>query len=298
VGQAALTGDKTTHAFLYEGGVMKDLNNLVPNKPADLELLSASRLNDSGSMIAYTNTGVVLLSQTSPATAPPVVGQITADDPIAVGVSLSVSASFTDAATDTHTATFTFGDGSSPQPATVTEANGSGTASGSHTFSTAGIYPIALAVTDNTGRTAMVSRNVVVYDPAYGFVTGSGAIQSPAGAFIADPTAMGPATFSFVSKYQKGAKTPMGMTDFRFATANLDFHSDAYEWLVVAGARAQFKGTGSLNDVAGYKFMLTAIDGQTSGGGGVDRFRIKISHYDEALKQEVVVYDNQLNSGS
>ena len=58
---------------------------------------------------------------------------------------------------------------------------------------------------------------------------------------------MGPATFSFVSKYQKGAKTPTGTTDFRFQTVNLDFHSDTYDWLVVGGARAQFKGTGSLN---------------------------------------------------
>jgi probable HAF family extracellular repeat protein len=59
VGQAALTGNTTTHAFLYEGGVMKDLNTLVVNKPAGLELLAAARVNDSGSMIAYTNTGVV-----------------------------------------------------------------------------------------------------------------------------------------------------------------------------------------------------------------------------------------------
>jgi hypothetical protein len=29
--------------------------------------------------------------------------------------------------------------------------------------------------------------------------------------------------------------------------------------------------------------MLTAIDGQVTGGGGVDRFRIKIWHYDNQV---------------
>jgi hypothetical protein len=66
----------------------------------------------------------------------------------------------------------------------------------------------------------------------------------------------------------------------------------------VGGARAQFKGAGSLNDTTGYRFMLTAVDGQISGGGGTDRFRIKIWRYDENLKQDVVIYDNQLNSST
>jgi hypothetical protein len=35
--------------------------------------------------------------------------------------------------------------------------------------------------------------------------------------------------------------------------------------------------------------MLTATDGQVNGGGGVDKFRIRI--WDES---ETVVYDNQL----
>jgi hypothetical protein len=157
---------------------------------------------------------------------------------------------------------------------------------------------VLVTVADNTGLKGQVSRNVVVYDPSAGFVTGSGSIQSPSGAYKPDPMAMGPATFSFVSKYQKGAKTPTGTTDFRFSAVGLDFRSDTYDWLVVGGARAQFKGIGSLNGTAGHKFMLTAIDGQASGGGGVDRFRIKISYYDEALKQDVIVYDNQLDPGS
>ena len=80
-----------------------------------------------------------------------------------------------------------------------------------------------------------------------------------------------------------------GKTNFRFVAANLNFKSTAYQWLVVAGARAQFKGWGTINGQGNYAFMLTAIDGQVSGGGGADRFRIKL--WDEASGTKV--YDNQ-----
>jgi len=40
--------------------------------------------------------------------------------------------------------------------------------------------------------------------------------------------------------------------------------------------------------------MLTAIDGQVNGGGGVDKFRIKI--WDSATGQ--VIYDNQPACGT
>lgn len=41
-----------------------------------------------------------------------------------------------------------------------------------------------------------------------------------------------------------------------------------------------------------YGFTLTAVDGQITGGGGLDKFRIKI--WDQAT--ETVVYDNLLNA--
>jgi hypothetical protein len=91
---------------------------------------------------------------------------------------------------------------------------------------------------------------------------------------------------------------PVGTTAFQFQSAALDFYSDVYQWMVVAGARAQFKGTGKLDGADGYQFLLTAIDGQVAGGGGRDRFRIKIWHYDDALQQDVVDYDNQLNAST
>jgi hypothetical protein len=130
---------------------------------------------------------------------------------------------------------------------------------------------------------------VVVYDPNGGFVTGGGWIISPAGAYAPAPSATGRAHFGFVSKYQKGATVPTGKTDFEFKAVGLEFASTSYEWLVVAGAKAQYKGAGTLNGVAGYKFILTANDVQVSGGVGTDRFRIKIWKNGETTP----LYDNQ-----
>ena len=131
----------------------------------------------------------------------------------------------------------------------------------------------------------------VWYDPSAGFVTGGGWINSPAGAYSADPTLTGRANFGFVSKYQKGSNVPTGNTEFQFQSGNLHFSSTSYDWLVVAGARAQFKGTGTVNGVGGFDFHLTAIDGAVAGGGGSDKFRIKIRNASGGI-----VYDNMLNA--
>jgi PKD repeat protein len=235
----------------------------------------------------------------SPSSASPVLGPISADDPAAAGLVVSVSAAFTDAdARDTHSAVWTWGDSTPTQSGTVSEAGGSGTVSGYHAFSSAGIYAVSLTVTDSTGRTGPVSRDIVIYDPSAGFVTGSGWIESPPGAYKEEETLVGRATFGFVSKYEKGATVPDGNTVFQFHAGRLNFRSDKHDWLVVAGARAQYKGVGTINGSGSYKFLLTAIDGQISGGAGVDRFRIKIWYYDSTLQQDVVVYDNQVDSSS
>ncbi len=97
----------------------------------------------------------------------------------------------------------------------------------------------------------------------------------------------GKANFGFVSKYKKGADVPEGETEFRFRAGDLNFHSTEYQWLVVAGANAKFKGRGSINGQGTYKFMVTATDSDVAGGGDVDSFHIKITDGED------VVYDNQ-----
>jgi hypothetical protein len=130
---------------------------------------------------------------------------------------------------------------------------------------------------------------VVIYDPKGGFATGGGWINSPTGAYYFNPAIVGRATFGFSSKYQKGASIPTGDTQFNFHTGGLDFRSSFYDWLVVAGARAQYKGAGKINGIGNYSFILTAVDGQVNGGGGTDRFRIKI--WESASGS--IIYDNQ-----
>src|SRR5207245_2656667 len=115
-------------------------------------------------------------------------------------------------------------------------------------FTAAGVNEVCVAGTDAAGNIGSAGCILLaVYDPTAGFVTGVGWFQSPAGAYTPDPVLTGKANFAFVSKYVKGANTPTGVTEFQFKVASLNFHSDTYEWLVVSGARAQFKGTGTIN---------------------------------------------------
>ena len=101
----------------------------------------------------------------------------------------------------------------------------------------------------------------------------------------------GKATFGFVSKYKNGASAPDGSTQFRFQTADLHFQSDSYDWLVIAGHKALYKGVGTINGMGNYGFMLSAIDADLTPSTDVDLFRIKIWDRDQG---DVVVYDNQI----
>jgi hypothetical protein len=221
--------------------------------------------------------------------------------PISQGIQFS--GSFTDdGPTGTHTAQWIVSVAN--RPAAVIPGTVSGfTVSDTIQFPEPGVYSIKLVVTDAEGASGEASKvlndlaaYVVVYDPSGGFVTGGGWIWSPVGAFhpgLAEfEPVEGKANFGFVSKYKPGAKVPTGQTEFQFKAGDLNFHSGSYEWLVVSGAHAQYKGTGTINNSGHYGFLLTAIDGQLTGGGGQDRFRIKI--WD--VGTGVILYDNQSGS--
>ncbi len=185
---------------------------------------------------------------------------------------------------------------------TITSESGSelhnGTISGtsvndSFQFSQAGIYSISLTVADAAGEsdTATTVNGlpafIVVYDPSAGFVTGGGWIYSPAYALLGSPAA-GRATFGFVAKYKQGATTPQGNTEFHFQAGDFRFKSTSYDWLVIAGSKAMFKGEGYIDGMGGgFKFMLTAVDGPQ------DKFRIKI--WDPVTDD--VIYDNKRGEG-
>ena len=212
-------------------------------------------------------------------------------DPVAVSTTVNVQGNFTDPGT--HTAVWSWNDGTT-SAGVVSESAGHGTVTGSHIYTVAGVYRVTLTVTDSGGSSGQkVSPFLVVYDPNGGFVTGGGWINSPPGAYPAFPGLTGRANFGFVSKYQRGASIPTGTTEFEFRAAGLNFQSVAYQWLVISGARAQYKGTGTINGAGNFGFLLTAIDGQITGGGGTDKLRIKI--WD--VSSGALVYDNQVACG-
>jgi hypothetical protein len=211
--------------------------------------------------------------------------------PMQVNSPVGFSSSFTDSnPMDTHSAVWSWSDGYTSK-GIITETNGEGTVTGTRIYTCVGVYAVTLKVSDSNGGSSEVSTQeyIVIYDPNAGFVTGGGWINSPTGAYPVNPTLTGKAIFGFVSKYQKGANIPSGNTEFDFRVANLNFHGVSYDWLVVAGMKAQFKGSGTINGAGNYNFMLTAEDG---GNQGQDTFRIKIWE----TTTDLVVYDNGAQS--
>jgi hypothetical protein len=254
-GDEPILGDLTDHTeFLDEGG------------PALI-----------GPVIVFPNQAPVITDVVGPG------------DPLQIGTAATITATFTDRNVhDSHTALIDWGDGAITDA--IVDHDGM-TATGDHGYATPGVYVVTVTVTDSGDLSDTAAyQYVVVYDPDGGFVTGGGWIDSPPGAYVPDPTLTGLATFGFVSKYKKGAHVPTGTTEFQFHAGDLNFHSDDYQWLVVAGAKAMFKGTGTVNGEDGYSFLISATDAALTPSTDVDLFRIKI--WSTATGE--IIYDNQL----
>ena len=163
----------------------------------------------------------------------------------------------------------------------------------SHAYAAVGIYDVCLTVNDGQEDSQNEACTLaVVYDPSAGFVTGSGWIDSPTGAYKLDETLSAKATFAFMSKYKKGASAPDGSTEFQFQTGGFYFYSTSYDWMLISkkDLTAQFKGSGKVNGAMdpngnAYKFMLWAGDSTP------DTFRIRI-WWESEDGIETVVYDN------
>jgi hypothetical protein len=161
-----------------------------------------------------------------------------------------------------------------------------GNCSGSILPPEAGVYTLTVRVKDDDGGEGTASIMIVVYDPSAGFVTGGGWFYSEGD--VPGTELAGKATFGFVSKYKKGASIPEGNTEFVFHAGGLNFHSSSYQFLIVnqAGTNSQFKGTGKINGLGSYTFMIWATDGGTTGD---DTFRIQITDNNNG---GAVVFDN------
>lgn len=271
-------------------GARSDGQSLNAAYPSGLTTINWTAVDAAGNSASCQQTVTV----TNPAAVVTITGPPTGSV-YPVNTLVNFTGSFTDNAGGMHTATWTF-DNLTTSAGSVNEATGEIT--GSHTFTAAGVYKVTLTVSDGCGGVGSASTIdeldllVVIYDPSAGWVTGGGWINSPAGAYSANPGLSGKANFGFVSRYHNGATVPTGNTEFQFKAGNLSFSSHSYEWLVIAGARAQYKGSGKINGAGDYDFVLTAIDGQQPGGGVADKFRIRI--WDRS--NGGLIYDNQLSA--
>ncbi len=218
-------------------------------------------------------------------------------NPTAITDPVTITASATDLAEFEETVTIDWGDGSLPE---LLDMNGGSVSAvvADHIFPAAAIYQVTITV-DYEGHFTQTSvvDFVVIFDAKSGFVTGGGWFDSPTGAYTpndsSDPDVTGKAHFGFVSKYKKGQSVPEGSTSFRFAAADLDFEASSYEWMIISGARARYKGEGLVKGSAEpYKFQVTAMDADVAGSGiREDGFRIRIWRAGPG-GGENVLYDN------
>jgi len=201
-----------------------------------------------------------------------------------INTPVSFAGRFRDKAGLSHTAKWTFDSLSATGAVTEPTSAKPGSVTGTYSFAEPGVYRVAMNVTDNLGKTATVTNVggleaiLVIYDPAGGYVVGGGWYDSPSGR----------STFGFNSKYHSNAKNLKGEVQLTFG-AGTNFEANNLDYLTITGARAQVGGQGKLNGDGPYNFILTMIDGQTEGGGGVDRIRLKVWH--KVTGQ--VVYDTQ-----
>ena len=207
-----------------------------------------------------------------------------------INTPIAFSASITDpGSNDTHTCTFDW-DNADADTMVVPVA---GVCSTLKSFAAAGVYTVNVTGTDDDGGSDTESVIVVVVDPDAGFVTGGGTIDSPAGAYAANPALTGQANFGFMSKYKNDATAltpPNGQVEFQFHAGSVNFHSAGTNWLVVTtDAKAMYRGTGTINGTGNYAFFIVAYDGKDT--GTADRFRIKIWDLNAG---DAVIYDNRM----
>jgi hypothetical protein len=212
---------------------------------------------------------------------------------VAVGGVVYGTAVFQDTATlDTHSVSWTWGDGTSGQSSSIWESGGSGTAYASHTYLHAGLYSISAVAGDEDGAAGSASYSAeVVFDPAAGSVSGSGTFTSPPGAYAANPSASGKASFSLDAAYKSGASKPSGSVIVSSQAIGFRLQSSSLDWLVVDGDKYEFRGSASVNGATGYAFSVSGV--AFAGNAGSDTLRLRVWN----AANGSLVYDNQPSGG-
>jgi hypothetical protein len=212
-----------------------------------------------------------------------------------VGTTVGFSGEFWDKPGNRHTGKWLI-DGASVN-ATITEPSGNknGKSTGSYKFNSPGVYKLQMNITDQNGVTSYANTNgdleaiVVIYDPNGGYTHGGGWYDSKPGALVSNPSATGKVSYGFAINYFKHATNPKGENQFEFKLGDFEYNALNFDYLVIQGAKAQFKGTGKIiGGQSGVGFTMTVIDGALD-GTGIDKVRMKIYNKNNGK----IIYDNQ-----
>ncbi len=210
------------------------------------------------------------------ANAAPVIASFDVSSLVSARAPATVSVGYTDVGSaDTHVLSVSWGDGS-----TSSIAGREGLAEARHSYAAAGFYTVTVTLTDDDGASASrtATEYVIVYDAAAGFVTGGGFVGAGGGLLKGNQKA----TFTASLRFADG-DAPEGHVNVNVLGRQIDFKTDAVEWMVVRGNQAFIKGVGTIADQSGsYQVLLALVD-----GGSDDKVRIRI------WNDAGTVYDNQ-----
>lgn len=285
-------------AVLWRGlSAPLDLNSRLHRIPAGLVLEAGAAINEAGTILAYSNAGLVMLRPGKHGTDAPVLGPLLGLPEIAsVGQDVTAKLGFIDsAARQTHTVTAEWTDSCpSPHPQVV-EANGTGQVSLQHQFCAPGFQNLTLRVTDSGGRSTETQKQVLVNEPGLAALSGRGTLSGATG--VANAAAAAGATratratralplrFALWAPLAKAGAARAGV----MLTGPFAFRSEQVSSVSRDGAQVRLEGTGRYNGRPGYRFVVDGSDGGTA--QGADRMRVRISHRD-AAGAEVVDYDS------
>lgn len=268
-----------------------DLNTQLYRPPAGLVVHSGRAINDTGTILAYSSAGLVMLRPGTRGTDAPVLGPITGLPTIVeLGQEVHATVGFVDnSRSQTHRAAVTWDDNcTSPHPA-LHEADGVGQVTFQHRFCVPGIYDVTVNVTDSGGRATSVAREYVVNEPGMPAISGQGELIRRAGR---DAQAL---RFTLWAPLNDSAATEAdasAISRARFRTSGaFEFKSDRVSSQSRTANLIRLQGTGRYNGRAGYRFLVEATDGERQATAGGDHLRVRVSHTgpDGA---EVVDYDN------
>jgi len=157
------------------------------------------------------------------------------------------------------------------------------------------IYTITTTCTDASNNSIIKTSTVLVPKSMKGGSWSAIAIESKAAkqgvAPLMEPLVMGMVNFDFAAKTAT-ARSSRSESLINLLVGKLEFRTLGFDSRTVAGGRTQFRGLGTVNNLPGYRYILTVIDGQAPGGGGIDKFRLKVWND----KTGETVFDNQVGA--